>query len=402
MTSATSGSARRRVLSLATLYPNSHAPRFGNFVARSLEALAAEGRWDVTVVNPIGIPPIAFGRYKPLAAAASDGLENGVMVHRPRFTLIPSIGARINAGMIARAVLPLARRLHADRPFDLVDAQFFFPDGPAAVWIAQQLSLPCSIKARGSDISFWGGKAYAREQMLAAAERATGLLAVSDALARDMTALGMPPDKIALHYTGLDRDLFRPLDHTGLRSRLAGQLGIPLRDGETLLATVGALVERKGQDIALGALASLPDARLLLAGTGPDEQHLRNLARDLGVDQRVHFLGSVEHALLAVILSAADAMVLPSASEGLANAWVEALACGTPLVICDAGGARELLTSPVAGRIVARTPDAVAQGVREVTSSRAGPAGSREGRRKLQLGPQCELPGGLLRPADRR
>jgi glycosyltransferase involved in cell wall biosynthesis len=57
-------------------------------------------------------------------------------------------------------------------------------------------------------------------------------------------------------------------------------------------------------------------------------------------------------------------MVLPSESEGLANAWVEALACGCPLVISDAGGARELVTRPEAGRIVARDAQAIADAVR--------------------------------------
>jgi glycosyltransferase involved in cell wall biosynthesis len=77
----------------------------------------------------------------------------------------------------------------------------------------------------------------------------------------------------------------------------------------------------------------------------------------------VHFLGSLDHTLLPVVLSAADAMVLPSVSEGLANAWVEALACGCPLVISDAGGATELMTRPQAGRIVERDAGAIAQAV---------------------------------------
>jgi glycosyltransferase involved in cell wall biosynthesis len=75
-----------------------------------------------------------------------------------------------------------------------------------------------------------------------------------------------------------------------------------------------------------------------------------------------------------VVLSAADAMVLPSASEGLANAWVEALACGTPLVICDVGGARELLQDPSAGRIVPRDPEAIAAAVREIAADPPSPA----------------------------
>jgi glycosyltransferase involved in cell wall biosynthesis len=83
----------------------------------------------------------------------------------------------------------------------------------------------------------------------------------------------------------------------------------------------------------------------------------------------VHFPGSLDHAALPWMLSAADAMVLPSASEGLANVWVEALACGCPLVISDAGGARELVTRPEAGRIVARDPQAIADAVRELIGS---------------------------------
>src|SRR5690606_16806357 len=79
----------------------------------------------------------------------------------------------------------------------------------------------------------------------------------------------------------------------------------------------------------------------------------------------VHFLGSLDHEYLPSLLSAADMMVLPSASEGLANAWVEALACGCPLVITAAGGARELLTPPDAGRILERDAEAIAEAVKE-------------------------------------
>ncbi|RZA28161.1 MAG: glycosyltransferase, partial [Proteobacteria bacterium] len=84
---------------------------------------------------------------------------------------------------------------------------------------------------------------------------------------------------------------------------------------------------------------------------------------------RVQFLGSVDHDLLPVLLSAANVMVLPSASEGLANAWVEALACGTPLVICDAGGAREVVRDASAGRIVARDAGAIAAAVAEILAA---------------------------------
>ena len=356
----------KHVLALSTLYPNAVNPRFGTFVARSLEALAKRGDWRVSLINPIGLPPLALGRYRPLAELAPISEEGGITVHRPHFTLIPRIGARRNAAAIARAVLPLVRRIHAVTPIDVLDAQFFFPDGPAAAAIARATGLPLSIKARGSDISFWGEHGFAREQMIDAADAATGLLAVSHDLAAQMAAMGMDADKITVHYTGLDRDRFRPFGHTQLRGQLSRELGFVMPDIAPLLACVGALIDRKGQSIAIKALRDIPGARLVLVGKGEDEARLRTLAVSESVADRVHFAGSIDHDLMPLILSAADVMVLPTVSEGLANAWVEALACGTPVVTSDVGGARELIVNSTAGRLVARNPEAVAAGINAI------------------------------------
>ena len=359
----------KHTLVLSTLYPNPVNPRFGTFVARSVEALGKRGDWRVTVVNPIGLPPLALGRYRALADLPQVAEEGGVTVHRPHFTLIPRIGARRNATAIARAVLPLARKLHEEAPFDLVDAQFFFPDGPAAAIVARDLGLPLSIKARGSDITLWGNEGFAAAQMVEASRQAKGLLAVSHDLAAQMAAMGMPSEKITVHYTGLDRDRFRPFDHPQLRRQLSEKLGFAMPTGAPLLACVGALIARKGQAIAIRALGAIPEARLVLIGKGEDEAALRAQAQREGVEARVFFAGSIDHDLMPLLLSAADVMVLPTANEGLANAWVEALACGTPVVTCDVGGARELIASETAGRLVERTPESVAAGINAILAA---------------------------------
>lgn len=354
------------LLSISTLYPTPLRPRFGTFVQSSLEALAKRGDWRVTVINPLGVPPIPFGRYKPLTTLEPFSEAGGVAIHRPRFTLIPKLGAARNPAAIVRAALPLARAIHARTPVDVVDAQFFYPDGPAAAIIARALGVPHAIVARGSDIIVWGEKGFARRQMVEAASDAGHLFAVSGDLKRRMAQMGMDDDRISVHYTGLDRDRFRPLAHTQLRSQLGARLGFDLPHGVPVLACVGALIDRKGQYLAIEALPDLPEARLILAGEGEHEPFLRGLAAELGVETRVHFAGSVDHDLLPLILSAADAMVLPTISEGLANVWVEALACGTPVVTCDVGGASELVTSDLAGQLIERSTAGVIEGVRKV------------------------------------
>lgn len=347
-----------RVLSIATLFPDSARPNFGLFVERSLRALAAQPGIEMTIVVPVGLPPFPLSlhkRYRALRALPRAESWNGLTVLRPRFTLIPRVGARFSPAKVGRAVLAAVR----GREFDIVDAQFFYPDGPAAMRIADTLGLPFSVKARGADISHFGHHPATAPQLLAAAAHATGLLAVSDAMRRDMAGIGIDPAKIIVHYTGIDSARFVPGDKASARAAL--------NMGEApAILTVGALIPRKGQALVIEALPTLPGVHYWLAGAGDEEGRYRTLARKLGVDARVHFMGSVANADLPQLYRAADAVVMPSASEGLANAWVEALACGTPIVISDAGGAAELVASPAAGRIVERTAGAVAEAVRAI------------------------------------
>ena len=344
-----------RVLSIATLFPDAARPNFGLFVEKSLRALAAQPHIALTVVAPVGLPPFPLSlheRYRALRSLPRTEQWNGLTVHRPRFTLIPRYGARFNAAKVARAVLSAAR----GQSFDVIDAQFFYPDGPAAMRVATALGLPFSVKARGADISHFGHDPATSEQVIAAGRSAAGLLAVSEAMRRDMAAIGIDAAKIAVHYTGIDSARFHPGDRAAARTAL-GMGDAPA------IATVGALIPRKGQALVIEALPSLPGVHYWLAGAGDEEARYRTLAKRLGVADRVHLIGPVANADLPMLYRAADIVVMPSASEGLANAWVEALACGTPIVISNAGGAGELVTSTVAGRIVDRTPEAIAGAV---------------------------------------
>ncbi len=366
-----------RVLSISTLFPSPQRPSFGKFVANQMCAVAAGGEVDLTMVNPIGMPPWPLSRserYRRLGETPLQSDSLGIPVLHPRFRLIPKLGGDTNPARIARALLPMVRKHHAHQPFDLVDAQFFFPDGPAAAIVAAELGLPLSIKARGADIHFWGQRPLACAQMLRAANQARCLLAVSHALRKDMIALGMPAERIAVHYTGLDHERFHPMERRAARALVSALPGLNVWAEGPLIVTPGALIPRKGQRLVVEALADLPGAVVAFAGSGEDEAKLRTRVQELGLSDRVQFLGIVDHDQLPQLLSAADVMVLPSASEGLANAWVEALACGTPLVISDIGGAREVVRNPSAGRIVAREPGAIAAAVQEILADPPGQA----------------------------
>lgn len=347
-----------RVVTLSSLFPDATRPNFGVFVERQTLGLAAHPDVELTVVAAVGVPPWPLTRhhhYRALATLPARETWKGVKVYRPRFLAVPGTGGRFHAVALARAVRPILDQL----AFDVIDASFFFPDGVAAASLGRRYGVPVSIKARGADIHHWGKAHATASQVREAGRTANGLLAVSEAMAGDMVALGLPRPRV--HHTGVDLDRFAPVERVGAKK----DLGI---DGP-LVVSVGALIPRKGHEIVIDAVARLPGVTLVIAGDGPERAALLAQVARLGLADRVRLFGSVPHDDLPRLIAAADVTALASSSEGLANAWVEALACGTPIVVPDAGGAREVVTGPAAGRIVARDASAFAAALADLLAN---------------------------------
>jgi len=363
-----------RVLTLSTLFPDASRPNFGIFVERQTLSLVSRGDVEVRIVAPVGIPPwplSRIGHYRALAALPLEEDYKGLTVYRPRFLNIPGIGGRLHARMVARAVAPLLDRIRATYRFDLIAAEFFYPDGPAAVALGRRFGVPVSATARGSDIHRWGKAPGVAGQIRAAGKALDGMLAVSEAMREDMIALGMPGERIEITTTGVDQARFAPCD------RAAGKAALGVSG--PLVASMGALIPLKGHDILIEAVAKLPGVNLWIAGQGPEQARLEAQVARLGLGGRVRVMGAVPHDQVPGLVAAADVMALASEREGLANAWIEALASGTPVVIPDVGGARQVLGhARVAGRIAPRTAEGFAAAISELLANPPDPADVRK------------------------
>jgi glycosyltransferase involved in cell wall biosynthesis len=358
-----------RVLTLSTLFPDATRPDFGGFVERQTRGLAALADVEVRVVAPRGLPPWPLDRihrYAGLAALPPREDWRGLDVLRPRFLNLPASGGRFHPASLAAALMPLLTRLRASFAFDVIDAEFFFPDGPTAVALGRRFDVPVSIKARGADISHWGHSPATTALVNKAGGEADGLLAVSGALRDEMAALGIPRERIRVHRTGVDHRIFA----AHRRDQAKAALGI----AAPLVVSVGALIARKGHGIVIDAVSRLPGVALRIAGSGPEHAALQAQIDALGIGDRAVLLGQTPHAELPRLFAAADVMALASASEGLANVWVEALAAGTPVVAPAIDGAEEAIDRPAAGRIVERTPGAFAAAIAELLLDPPNPA----------------------------
>ena len=266
---------------------------------------------------------------------------DGVTVDHPPYPHWPGISVRQQARRMARASRDAVAAATAVGDW-ILDVHYLYPDGVAAAAIAEQLSLPYVLTARGTDIIILGEHHAAAPQIRRAVQRAQALVAVSDDLAKRMISLGeLEPDRVHVLRNGVDLDRFCPGDRATARRAL----GLP-ETGPLILA-VGLLIPRKAFHLAARALSHLPDAKLVLVGEGPQRRRIAAAAPG-----RCHFLGSLPPDEVALAYRACNVLVLPSTWEGWPNVVNEALASGLPVVASAVGSLPEILADPAVGAVV--------------------------------------------------
>lgn len=182
---------------------------------------------------------------------------------------------------------------------------------------------------------------------------------------------GIPSRKIDVVPCGVDLGLFRPLDKE--QSRISLNLG----SNHFVVLFVGRFAQLKRIDRIIQSLVylrHLDGIRLVIVGGdgngAPEESRLRRLSRQLGLDDRVAFVGRVEQGILPVYYSAADVLVLPSEYESFGLVGLEALACGLPVVATPVGAYSTILQQGLTGHILTDgTAESIARGIERFLST---------------------------------
>lgn len=300
----------------------------------------------------------------------------------------PSIGAfnrsvpfvlerlrQIGPGPIKLAVrfAAVSRRILRDRP-DLIIAS-----GERMVWLAALLERTHRVPyvAIGHAMEFNVPSRWQQAATKYAFEHAAGVVCVSQFTWNQMRRRGIQPRAGRVIPNGADATRFAPTTREAAESfRTAYGLS-----GATLLLTVGSVHERKGQDVVIRALpriaAALPDVQYVSIGPPYRKDAFSALARTLGVADRAHFLGIVEHAELLRALTAADLFLMTSQHtpdgdfEGYGIAVVEAALCGLPALVSDGSGVIEAIEPGETGLVATESdPASTAERAIELLSDR--------------------------------
>lgn len=347
--------AEPRVLVFSSLFPHAGAPGAGLFVRERMFRVARQV--PLVVVSPRpwfpgqGLIRLFRPGYRPHAVAHE--VQDGIDVYFPRFFSLPGVLRRFDGLFMALGSWWLMRRLRQRFDFNLIDAHFAYPDGYAAGLLGRWFGVPTTLTLRGTEVPH-SRNPQLRPRLVRALQAVDRVFSVSDSLRRLAIELGMPADKGRVVGNGIDTEKFRPVDRAQARARWHVPLDAPV------LVSVGALVERKGFHRVIECLPALierhPGLRYLAVGGGSPEGNMENELRAqvlrLGLQEHVVFCGPQRPADLCWALSAADVFVLATRNEGWANVFLEAMACGLPVVATDVGGNREVVCEDALGAIV--------------------------------------------------
>ena len=339
-----------RVLTVTSLYPNEAQPNHAVFVENRMRRVHETGEAEISVIAPTPWFPSKnkmFGSYATHAAVPKSETRHGIRIDHPRYAMIPKIGMQSQPTFYYRALRRAADKLIAETgPFDLIDAHYFFPDGVAAAKLADDLGIPFTCTARGTDVNqIPTVSEFGRRSVLDVARRAAASITVCEALRQELIDLGADGSKVHTLRNGVDLEGFHT--PTTPREELKAAYGVPA--DTPMVVSVGGLVERKGHHLTIDAIAELEGVHLRIAGGGPERGALEARIEGLGVEDRVKLVGALPHKELSDFYGAADLSVLASSREGWANVLLESMACGTPVVATSVWGTPEVVAAPEAG-----------------------------------------------------
>jgi glycosyltransferase involved in cell wall biosynthesis len=343
-----------RLLVLSGLFPSATQPGAGLFIRERMFRVGKS--IPIVVVAPQAWFPLQglIRKFRPHFRPPAERHEvmQGFEVYRPRVLCFPGILKWTDGFFMALGSYRTIRKLVRRHQLNILDVHFGYPDGYAGLLLGRWLRLPVVLTLRGKEER--QARMDVGSRLKRAIRGADRLIAVSQALRQIAIDQGVAPEKAVVIGNGIDLDKFRPIDQAKARE----MLGLPA--DAKVIVSVGTLVERKGFHRVIELLPALrkryPNLHyLIVGGAGPEgdnSRQLRQMASDLALEDCVHFLGPYAPDKLHVPLSASNLFVLATSYEGWANVFLEAMACGLPVVSTKVGGNAQVVNADHLGTLV--------------------------------------------------
>jgi len=375
-----------KILILTGNYPRKNAPGNGIFIHQQVKALQQLGAECHVLSLHNWFPPFGLHRFHSYWREGHKSQDcfyeefEGVKIHSvPMFVKMPSSVFKDNYyDRAARSIIKYVKNNHSLHNADWLYAHFLTDNGYIGAKVKDELKVKLAAISRGDDVHAWPVRFPALQQHFPLVfQKADLLLANSMNLAKDVQKWMQPGNmrNVETIYNGIDHVKFHPVTSAAEKQALRSEFGIPA--DKKILVCVATAVALKGWLELLQAIKILGkqfNGWQLLMVAPPrlfdDAIDLMKEGKALGVEDKILHIPGLSPDSLASVLAVCDAFVLPSYNEGMANALLEAMACGLACVATDVGGHNEVIENAEEGILVPpRSVDALAAAIRTMTDS---------------------------------
>lgn len=358
-----------RIIILSSNYPRKKTPNNGVFIHQQVKALTKLGVSCEVVMPYNWYPPMGLHTLHPYWVAGYnehqthiEGELDGVKITSlPVFVPMPS---RLFPGRFyhraAKKVAQYLNKIGFDKKKDWVLAYFLNDSGYIATKVKEQTGVNVAVMGRGDDIHAWPEQdATLIPDIQFVYHHANLLLANSKRLAKDAEKWMQPGNvrNLDVVYNGIDYKKFTPVIP---EEKISLQKANGLQGNTKYIICVATRVATKGWLELLAAIKKMGDDftgwRLITVAPPyhyKDGISIEDVAKELGIEEYIHHMGRLDHEVLAELMKACDAFILPSYNEGLANALLEAMATGLPCIATDVGGHAEVIENNKNGILIA-------------------------------------------------
>jgi len=341
-----------KVLVLSHMYPSVFNEMSGIFIHNQVKALKKEGV-EVQVVSPVPLAPFPIkylnSKWNAYKVIPNKTIWEEVKVWYPRYITFPqswffaSSGQRMYFG-----IKDLVVKIYQEFKFDLIHAHVALPDGFAAMMLSEICNRSFIVTIHGQDLQITLYKnAGCKEALYRVFKNARRIITVSNKL-----------KKIAQDNIGFNEKIIVIGNGISVNNQIKDKNRIKTKNylKQKTILSVSNLITLKGIDYNLKAFALLSkknsNLRYKIIGDGPEKNRLIKLAVDLGINNRVEFLGRLAHKEVVKYMTKADIFSLPSWNEGFGVVYIEAMAQGKPVIGCRGEGIEDFVEHGKTGILV--------------------------------------------------
>jgi len=339
-----------KVLVISHMYPSTFNNVYGIFVHEQVKALIKIGT-DIKVISPVPWVPFPINRisekWERYSLIPEYENRDNVSVWYPRSITFPkALFFEYSGERVYKGIKALVKNIYKGYKFDLIHAHVALPDGYAAMKLAKDFNVPYMVTIHGQDLQQTIYKNHkCKENILKVIRSAKKIILVSNKL-----------KNVIKKYYDDKNNKFKVISNgVNIRDISIGNDIKKNRAGNKFLLSVSNLIKTKGIDLNIKAFNKLtqkyPNLRYLIVGNGPERSNLEILSKELGIKDKIEFLGMLSHEDVMEYMAQANIFSLPSWNEAFGVVYIEAMAHGKPVIGCKGEGIEDFVENGKTGML---------------------------------------------------